>query len=333
MPNQKRIVVDPQTEQAFVLLNERWFDIVAAWVSIGYSLAAIGYLGYLLLDTWTGEYSAWFMKGYLEKLKSQDPSVFRLVVYTAIGGGMGAAVNNIRSFVHWHAELKAFGWRFVWKYLSMPPLGATLAVIVYAIIQGGIAVFTGTTGGSGPMSSFSAWATGALAGYGSHKVFIWLDDKVSTMFKVDLNKVDVPDVSGKTREEAEKTLKNSNLVLGEVSEERTSDEQKVGKVIDQTPAAGTKAAPDSKVAITIGIAIEGESSQTAKVDVPDVSGKTREEADKTLKDSNLALGEVSEEGTSDEQKVGKVIDQTPAAGTKAAPDSKVAITIGIAIEG
>jgi len=35
---------------------------------------------------------------------------------------MGAAVNNIRSFIDWHAERNAFGRRFAWKYISMPRL-------------------------------------------------------------------------------------------------------------------------------------------------------------------------------------------------------------------
>lgn len=332
MADQKEVIVDPQTGESFDKVPERWFDIVAAWVSIGYSLAAIVYLAWLLLDTCTGVYSAWFMNLYKETPLIKDSQVFKLVVYTAIGGGMGAAVNNIRSFINWHPVLRAFGWRFVWKYISLPPLGATLAVMVYAIVQGGIAAFGGSFSGSGPMSSFSAWATGALAGYGAHQVFIWLDDKVSAMFKVD-PKVDVPNLSGKTPEEADKALKDVKLALGDKSEGKTTDPQKIGKVIGQSPGAGAQVAPESKVAITIGQASKGEGSGTAQVDVPDVSGKTRDEAEQALKDGKLALGEESEEGTSDEQKIGKVIGQTPAAGTKANPDSKVAITIGKASDG
>jgi PASTA domain len=262
--NEKVKVPDEQTGKEFILVPEHWLDIIAAWVSISYTLVAIAYLGWLLLDTWTGEYSAWFMRPYQATLKNQDSTVFKLVVYTAVGGGMGAAVNNVRSFVQWHAERKAFGWRFVWKYISLLPLGATLAVMVYAIIRGGIAMFSG--GGlssSGPITSFTAWATGTLAGYGAHKVFIWLDDKVSTMFKVEAEssqaaKVAVPNLSGKNPEEAKQTLQESKLTLGDVSDGRTSDGQMIGKVIGQTPVAGTEVAPDSKVAITIGKANDGE---------------------------------------------------------------------------
>ena len=62
--------------------------------------------------------------------------------------------------------------------------------------------------------------------------------------------------------------------------------------------------------------------------------KTRDEAEKqALKNSKLALGEVSEEGTSGEQKIDKAIDQTTPAGTNATPGSRVAITIGKVSDG
>ena len=265
MANRSKTVVDEQTGDSFEIIPERWFDIIAAWVSIGYSLAAIAFLGWLLLDTWLEAYS--FMQFYKEELGDQSPT-FKLLFYTAIGGGIGAAVNNIRSFVQWHAELKAFGWRFVWKYISLPPLGATLAVVVYAIIQGGIAVFSGGFSDSdvNAIPSFTALATGALTGYGSHKVFIWLDDKVNNLFKIEAKSspaanVPVPDVAGKTRDEAEQIFKAGKLLLGDVSEEQTADATLIGKVIGQAPAAGTEVVPESKVAITIGTASDDEEAR------------------------------------------------------------------------
>ena len=180
MPPSARIVIDQQTGQPFAVNDERWFDVLAAWISALYSLAAIAYLAWVVLDTWSGEYKNWPASLTNQLNIKISATVFKLIVYTAVGGGMGAAVSNLRSFVSWHAERKGFGWRFVWKYISLPPLGATLAVLVYGILQGGMAVFNGgNVGGTGTtVTSLSAWATGTLAGYGSHKVFIWLDEKV-----------------------------------------------------------------------------------------------------------------------------------------------------------
>lgn len=244
-------ITDEQTGQAFEIVPESWYDVAAAWFSAGYSLAAIIYLAALVLDTWSGQNNMWPVWLTAKLDKTVSGSVFKLVVYTAVGGGMGAAVNNLRSFISWHAERRAFGWRFLWKYLSLPPLGATLAVLVYGILQSGMAVFNG---GEAPtatgITSFTAWATGTLAGYGSHKVFIWLDDKVNTLFKVDTKKVTVPDVMGKTLDEAKQTLNDGQLKLGEVTEQ--DDAQNVGKVVGQNPASGTEIPCEGKVDLVIG---------------------------------------------------------------------------------
>lgn len=334
--SQQGSVIDKQTEKVFEVKPEDWVDTLFAWVSIIYTLLAILFLSWLLLETWMGKYPDWFRERYVDSLGQANSPIFKLIIYTAIGGGMGAAVNNIRSFVDWHAERSAFGRRFVWKYISMPPLGAVLAVMVYAIIRGGTAVIAGNPGGGdgGAVTSLSAWVAGALAGYGSHKVLIWLDDKVNTLFKVDAKnsevfKVPVPDVTGKTRDEAEKTLKAGKLALGDVLEQ-ASDEQVRGKVISQTPAAGDQAAPDSRVSISIGKEMN---SQAAKVVVPNLSAKTQEEAAQTLKDGNLVLGDVSTAQATGDDLIGKVISQAPLAGAETAPDTKVAITIGTASDG
>lgn len=321
------MITDAQTGVSFELKNELWYDMVAAWVSILYSLAVIACLSWLLLNTRLATAPAWFTP-YKDALNSP---VFKLVVYTAIGGGIGAAVNNVRSFVQWHAERKAFGWRFIWKYISMPPVGATLAVMVYAIIRGGIAVFNGGFSGNDVNNTttlFSAWATGALAGYGSNKVFIWLDDKVNNMFKIADN-VTVPDLSGQTQIEATKTLQDGKLAIGNVSEKSTSDDKLIGKVVDQDPKPKAEATPGSKVHITIGkVSDNGTISQVDKVKTPDVTGKTQDEAAKILEDSKLTLGDVSEQSATDEKMIGKVLDQDPKAETETSSGSKVAIIIG-----
>jgi len=255
MAKPNKIIVDEQTGQAFEALPEHWPDVLAAWISAAYSLVVMGYLAYVVFDTWSGQYKLWPAVLTNELNKTISETVFKLIVYTAAGGGMGAAVNNIRGFVSWHAERRAFGWRFIWKYLSLPPLGATLAVLVYGILQGGMAVFNGgNVGGTGTaITSLSAWVTGTLAGYGCHKVFIWLDDKVNTLFKVEgRTTTKVPELAGKTSEEAEKALEEAKLKAGQITKEPTTDPAQVGKVITQEPDAGTEIACDSKVNFSIG---------------------------------------------------------------------------------
>jgi hypothetical protein len=54
------------------------------------------------------------------------------------------------------------------------------------------------------------------------------------------------------REEAEQALIDGKLALGEVADAVTSEPEKIGKVMSQTPAAGSKADVNTVVAITIG---------------------------------------------------------------------------------
>ena len=256
MAKPARVIVDEQTGTPFELVEEQWFDIVSAWISAAYSLVVIGYLAYVLLDTWSGQYKVWPVSLTDQLNKTISANVFKLIVYTAIGGGMGAAVNNIRGFVSWHAERKAFGWRFIWKYIALPPLGAPLAVLVYGILQGGMAVFNGgNVGGNGAaVTSLSAWATGTLAGYGSHKVFIWLDDKVNSFFKVDAKTTTkVPDLAGKTADEAKKALADAKLRLGQMTDQETTEPTLIGKVVAQEPAAGTEIVCNSEISIALGV--------------------------------------------------------------------------------
>ena len=249
-------VTDQQTGKVFKKLPEQWYDIASAWFSAIYSLAVIGYLAFLVLYMRSGNNSIWPEAATTQVANLLKGPLSRVILYTAIGGAMGAAVNNLRSFIAWHAEEKAFGWRFIWKYVAMPPLGGTLAVLVYGILQGGMAVINGGSNPNpdNPLTSLSAWATGTLAGYGSSKVFIWLDDKVNTLFKIDKKQVAVPDVKGKSLAEAKQLLSSAQLTVGKVSEQATTSSDQVGKVIAQTPEAGTQLDCGSSLDLTVGIA-------------------------------------------------------------------------------
>ena len=246
-------VKDAQTGKDFEVIPEGRIDIVFAWISAAYSLAVIGFLAWLVLNVRYGQ-PAFPLLGQI-----LSGSTSKFVFYTAVGGAIGAAINNLRSFIAWHAEERAFGWRFIWKYLAMPPIGATLAVLVYGILQGGAAVMTGATapaaGQATAVSSLTAWATGALAGYGSHNVFKWLDDKVNSLFKIDAKQTTVPDAKGKSLDEAKKMMIDAQLKVGTVTEAPAGSDQ-AGKVIAQTPDAGNQIDCGSKVDLTVGKAAD-----------------------------------------------------------------------------
>ncbi len=256
----KRTIKDDQTGQDFEVVPEGPIDILFAWISAFYSLAVIAYLAWVVVAVLWRHYGpgapvalVTYPKTFVDQLAwTMDSPVSKLILYTAIGGAIGAAVNNLRSFISWHAERRAFGWRFIWKYLALPPLGATLAVLVYGILQGGMAVFNGGSVSQTTVTSLSAWATGTLAGYGSHKVFKWLDEKVNALFKTDVKQVAVPNLIGMLEADAKRAVLGAQLVVGELSQQAANPDQ-LGKVIAQSPPAVTLIDCGSKVDLTIGI--------------------------------------------------------------------------------
>lgn len=174
---------DEQTGKSFELLSETIWDVAAAIVSVLYLFATLVFLCWALFDVYHGQNQV------LQYLLSKetilpDSPLSRLIAYAVIGGGLGGVVNGFRSIIVWHSERQAFGWRYAWKYITLPPLGALLAAMVYALVQSGMAVLGGNfvPDENAANQALSAFGIGALAGYGSHKVFIWLDWHVNRWF-------------------------------------------------------------------------------------------------------------------------------------------------------
>ncbi len=254
----KDTVTDPQTGDIFKLRKEERPDAITAMWSGIYLLLMLALFFWLLFDTWMGQHTLARILGYTAVERLNVPT-FRLLAYTLIGGALGGIVNGIRSLLFWHSDQQAFSRRFAWKYITYPFLGTTLALFVYAIIRSGMAAFGGdfAAQATGTSQSFSALVVGALAGYGSRQVFIWLDARVKDLFKTttpdEPGEVQVPDLTDKTKKEAEDVLKARNLKGGNVSEEATADADKEGKVIKQTPGPDSSLASGGAVDITIGV--------------------------------------------------------------------------------
>ncbi|MFI6487029.1 Stk1 family PASTA domain-containing Ser/Thr kinase [Streptomyces sp. NPDC050564] len=99
--------------------------------------------------------------------------------------------------------------------------------------------------------------------------------------------VTVPDVTGKTCDQATQQMTQNNLV-GECTEVETNDPNLVDKVIQTTPAANNKADPGSKVQIQIGKA-----AQQQQVTVPNLTGQRLKDARKALEDLGLTVGNIN----------------------------------------
>ena len=125
--------------------------------------------------------------------------------------------------------------------------------------------------------------------------------------------VAVPDVSGQSESAAQKTLEVANLVVD--SESKYDDHIEAGKVISTDPAAGMEVEEGTHVKMYVSMGVE-------KVEVPQITGITSEEAQAALAAVGLIGGSVTEE-YSEEYDAGYVISQGKSAGSKLEKGSAV----------
>ncbi|HET6508831.1 MAG TPA: Stk1 family PASTA domain-containing Ser/Thr kinase [Baekduia sp.] len=131
-------------------------------------------------------------------------------------------------------------------------------------------------------------------------------------------RVTVPDVGGLSEDEARSTLEALGFAVAK-DERETDDDQQVGRVLEQSPAAKTSLAKGGTVTLTIGKA-------PAEIDVPNVVGQGRLAASAALKKAGFKVQTVAQP-TSDRSQDLHVISQSPASG-KAKKGDTVTITYG-----
>ncbi|MNO15895.1 Serine/threonine-protein kinase PrkC [compost metagenome] len=130
------------------------------------------------------------------------------------------------------------------------------------------------------------------------------------------------DLSGKTQEEAVKLLIAEGVDQSRITPDpRYSEDFPEGQVISTEPAVDTEYDPETS-AIKL---IVSQGKETA--DVPDLKGRSKEEAESLLEAAGLVLGEVKEESSFSVEK-GIVIEQWPyEKGDTASPGEKINITV------
>jgi len=139
---------------------------------------------------------------------------------------------------------------------------------------------------------------------------------ISVVVSKGQEKTIVPNVKGKEKEEAIKLLEDAKLKV-EVIEEN-SKTVKEGFVISQETEPDTEAFAGDTVKIHVSTGVE-------KATVPDVIGKSQEEAKKVLEDSGFAVTITTAEDSSKEK--GVVIKQTLNAGESVEKGSSITVTV------
>jgi serine/threonine-protein kinase len=141
------------------------------------------------------------------------------------------------------------------------------------------------------------------------------DPKVDLTVSAGPGQVEVPDVSGQSRDDAEQALDEAGL--GVAVETRPDNDVPVDAVIETDPAAGQSVRRGTQVTLIV-------SSGPSQVAVPPVVGQTLNAAQQQL--SARGLESSSTEQDSDRPK-GEVISQSPNAGTRVDPGSTVSLVV------
>jgi beta-lactam-binding protein with PASTA domain len=131
--------------------------------------------------------------------------------------------------------------------------------------------------------------------------------------------ISVPDLTGHSLEQARALLARARLTAG-VRRARPS-EVPAGTVLTQSPIAGTRVRPGTDVDVTFAVPIQ--------VSVPDVTGRSPQEAREILSRYRLGLGAQAREESA--APTGTVVSQSPGAGTRTSPGTAVNVAIAIAI--
>ncbi len=141
--------------------------------------------------------------------------------------------------------------------------------------------------------------------------------------------VKIPELKGKTIEEAKKILSELGLVINEIKEIEKEDVDK-GLVIETEPTVGIEVKKFSPINIIISKG-KPPKQEVKKVIVPNILGKSLIEAKKILESKGLKLGNIKKVCDEDKE-FDIIISQTPSAGREVLYGSKVNVVYNTELE-
>ena len=151
-------------------------------------------------------------------------------------------------------------------------------------------------------------------------VGVFKGGKGTTTQQTDSEMVKVPDVTGKTYEEAQKELNKYDLGIHKST--APSDTVAKGKTISQDPADGKKVKKHTTVNVVIS------SGEEAKMTtIPNVVGMSEADAEKALQDKNLVVKK-GDPVYSDDVEQGEVVSVSPSEGAEVKEGTTVTLVIG-----
>ena len=154
--------------------------LIAVYLTVCLFLA-----GWLLLDVSTGEFQAFDWVGITLPEDDVYQGLLKLVCYAALGGGIGGITYGMMNLQKHTAGKYDFQAAYLGDYVFRPFAAAALAVVIYALLRGGVLTMLGgdpTSPSTSVVASFSAFGIGFLAGFGSKQVIDRLNELIKKAF-------------------------------------------------------------------------------------------------------------------------------------------------------
>lgn len=153
-------------------------------------------------------------------------------------------------------------------------------------------------------------------------VAVMLLDKVIMPFYVKGGEiVAVPNVTGKSFEEAARILREAGLVAKQ-GYELYDPKKKLGAVLSQNPL------PNSKVKAGRSVYLSVNTARRENIPLPDFKGRTLTDAKLTLERLNLRLGKVEVVPVTKSEDDGVILSQSITPGTSVGPESVIGFKVG-----
>ena len=145
--------------------------------------------------------------------------------------------------------------------------------------------------------------------------------EIEVVLSLGMEMVKVPNVVGRTLEDASFILKNDGLELGDVGKVNDSKIPE-GEVVDQSPKRGTSVPLGERVDLTISSG----TGDITQLNMPNLIGMSLTDARKKLEADGLDLYRIDQKA-SDEFFAGKIIEQSIPAGDRVEKGDKVSVVV------
>jgi eukaryotic-like serine/threonine-protein kinase len=131
--------------------------------------------------------------------------------------------------------------------------------------------------------------------------------------------VEVPDVVGEDRDDAERLLEARGLQVAFA--EREDEQREPGTVLQMSPTGGTEAEKGATITLTVA-------KEPKQVEVPDVLGEEADDAARRVREAGFRVRRRDRRLETPEGH-GVVLEQSPPAGEKRDKDSQVTLVVGV----